>query len=374
MKLFPLHSLALFFICSSSLYATEVQLGGFIKTNARFVEGNLAFQDSWTGSAAVSEQTKRTQFSAQESRFNLTLSADNVQAFAEIDFVGSTQGSPIISNSYSPRLRHAYISYQGLTAGQTWSTLVNTSTFAETADLGGPLVGQAMVRQALVRYSTGSWQFALENPYTYGTQSPATANSYSIATGARTITTTNAPTATEQQWIDTKQDYLPDFIARYNHSGDWGNLSIAGLVRYLDPANTAQWAGGASLAAKIFTVGEDDLRLQLHYGHLGRYVGTNAARDIVLGELETSTSAMVAYRHFWTDSLRSTLFYGRTRTAVEHTDRSHIGLNLFTNLTQALSLGLEVGRYSLDDQPTEPLHYASQGASRYVQLSLQFYL
>ncbi|MGL5408918.1 MAG: hypothetical protein ACRDAP_09435 [Shewanella sp.] len=387
MKLFSLHTFALLLLGSASSYAADYQLGGFIKANARFVEGDVAFQDSWTGSGNLVEHTKRTQFSAQESRFNLTLTADKVQAFAEIDFVGSSQGNPIISNSYSPRLRHAYLHYQGLTAGQTWSTLVNTSTFAETADLGGPLVGQAMVRQALVRYSTQHWQFALENPYTYGTQAPEQApariQGSNTALSANAITNINpiapqasniAPASAEPQWIDTKQDYFPDIIARYNHSGDWGNISIAGLVRYLDPANTAQWAGGASIAAKIFTFGRDDLRLQLHYGHLGRYVGTNAARDIVQGELETSTSAMVAYRHFWTDNLRSSLFYGRTSTAVEQTDRSHIGLNLFTNLTQALTLGIEVGRFNIDDHLAAPVRYATQGVSHYAQLSMQFYL
>ena len=49
MKLQSLLTLAVYFICSSSLYAAGVQWGGFIKANTRFVEGNLAFQDSWTG-------------------------------------------------------------------------------------------------------------------------------------------------------------------------------------------------------------------------------------------------------------------------------------------------------------------------------------
>ncbi|MEL4243405.1 hypothetical protein [Shewanella xiamenensis] len=360
MKLQYLPTLAVYFICSSSLYAADVQLGGFIKANTRFVEGNLAFQDSWAGGGKVVEHSKRTQFGAQESRFNLTLNTDEAKAFAEIDFVGSSQGNPIISNSYSPRLRHAYISYQGITAGQTWSTLVNTSTFAETADLGGPLVGQAMVRQALIRYSTEQWQFALENPYTYGTQ-------------AQTDGLTSV-TAAKPNWIDTSHDYIPDMIARYNQSGEWGNVSISGLVRYLDPAGTSQWAGGLSLAAKLLTFGQDDLRLQLHYGHLGRYVGTDAARDIIEGELETSTSAMFAYRHFWTDYTRSTLFFGHTRTEREQTDRSHVGVNLFTNLTQALTLGIEVGRYQIEDNNSSAHPYAQQGMANYAQLSMQLQL
>lgn len=370
MKQHTLLALSLFFIPFSPLYGTELQMGGFIKANARYVEGNLKFQDSWTGGGSFADNTKRTQFSAQESRVNMTITSNEVQAFAEIDFVGSAQGNPIISNSYSPRLRHAFISYQGVTAGQTWSTLVNTSTFAETADLGGPLVGQAMIRQALVRYDTAHWQFALENPYTYGTQAPEQAS-------AQTKFATEL-TSTEPLWIDTNHDYLPDMIVRYNQSGDWGNVSISGLLRYLDSADTAQWGGGTSIAAKIHSIGKDDLRIQLHYGHLGRYVGTDAARDITDGQLENSLSVMFAYRHFWTQHTRSSIFYGHTSTKVEQTDRSHFGVNLFTNLTQSLTLGAEIGRYQMQDNitylvPTVSQPRATQGVANYAQVSLQFH-
>lgn len=342
-------------LLSTPVLATEYHFGGFLKANARYVDGNIAFQDSWTGGGSVTESAKRSQFSAAESRFNFSAKQGEVSGFAEIDFVGSTQGNAVISNSYSPRLRHAFIEYRGVTAGQTWSTMVNTSAFAETADLGGPLVGQAMVRQALVRYQTGHWQFALENPYTYGT--------------------TEQSSDLQKQWIDTSNDYVPDAVVRYDQQGDWGNVSVSSLLRYLDPEDSAQFGAGVSVAAKLHTFGRDDLRLQLHYGNLGRYVGTDAARDIVNGEIETTTSAMFAYRHFWTDRTRSSLFYGRTFTKVEQTDRFHIGANIFTNLSPVLALGFELGRYQIDDQLSAYSQQpAPQGSSNYAQLSLQFHL
>ena len=340
---------------ASTLTETNYQMGGFIKANARYVSGNIAFQDSWAGGGIVAEEAKRTQFSAQESRLNVKVTHGEVMGFAEIDFVGSSQGNPIISNSYSPRLRHAFIQYEHITAGQTWSRLVNTSTFAETADLGGPLVGQAMVRQALLGYDIDNWQFSLENPYTYGTNKLSNND--------------------EKQWIDTSNDYVPDAIVRYNQSGGWGNASLSSLFRYLDPADSAQFGVGFSVAAKIYTFGKDDLRMQLHYGHLGRYVGTDAAKDIINGQLETSTSMMFAYRHFWSERLRSSLFYGRTSTQIEQTDRNHFGINLFTNLTRELEVGFELGRYQIDDATPEfnPIE-SPQGSSNYAQLSLQFHL
>ena len=342
-------------LLSTPVLATEYHFGGFLKANARYVEGNIAFQDSWTGGGSVTESAKRSQFSAAESRFNFSANQGDVRGFAEIDFAGSSQGNAVFSNSYSPRLRHAYIEYQGVTAGQTWSTMVNSSTFAETADLGGPLVGQTMVRQALVRYQNEHWQFALENPYTYGT--------------------TEQSRTAEKQWIDPSNDYVPDAVIRYDQQGDWGNVSVSSLLRYLDPEDSAQFGAGVSVAAKLYTFGKDDLRLQLHYGNLGRYVGTDAARDIINGELETTRSAMVAYRHFWTHATRSSLFYGHTITEVEQTDRFHIGANIFTNLTPVLALGFELGRYQIDDQLSAYSQQgATQGSSNYAQLSLQFYL
>ncbi|WP_220768275.1 DcaP family trimeric outer membrane transporter [Shewanella sp. MBTL60-007] len=347
--------ICLFGAVSQSSMASEYHFGGFLKANARYVDGNIAFQDSWTGGGRVTDSAKRTQFSAAESRLNVGITHGDVTGFAEIDFSGSAQGNAAFSNSYSPRLRHAYINYNDFTAGQTWSTMVNTSAFAETADLGGPLVGQAMVRQTLVRYSTENWQFALENPYTYGTQAGST--------------------DTDKKWVDTSNDYVPDAVIRFNQQGDWGNVSVASLLRYLDPQDTAQFGAGVSFAAKLKTFGKDDIRLQVHYGNLGRYVGTDAARDMIDGEIETTTSAMFAYRHFWSERTRSSLFYGHTITEEEQSNRFHAGVNLFTNLTPALALGFELGRYQIDDgvSPYED-GTAPQGASNYAQLSLQFHI
>lgn len=112
-------------LLSTPVLATEYHFGGFLKANARYVEGNIAFQDSWTGGGSVTESAKRSQFSAAESRFNVSAKQGDVHGFAEIDFAGSSQGNAVFSNSYSPRLRHAFIEYQGVTAGQTWSTMVN---------------------------------------------------------------------------------------------------------------------------------------------------------------------------------------------------------------------------------------------------------
>ncbi|MBV7317191.1 hypothetical protein KU855_16260 [Shewanella sp. NIFS-20-20] len=281
----------------------------------------------------------------------MTASTGEVSGMIEIDFVGSQQGNGTVSNSYSPRLRHAVIHYQGFTLGQTWSTLVNTSAFPETANLGGPLIGESMVRQALVRYSSNNWQFSLENPNTYGTDAKG-------------------------KPLSKADDVVPDAVIRFNISGDWGNISVATLVRQLSASDSDQTlALGGSIAGKILVGRQDDLRFVLSHGNLGRYFATGGIQDIYRDQVETSSGGMMAYRHYWNDSLRSTLFYGRSLSDIQQVDRSHYGINLFTNFTPALVIGAELGRYRVDDgQPAWGLNDGSnyQGASDYLQLIMQY--
>ena len=57
-----------------------------------------------------------TDFQARESRLNFrvdhkTAGGSSVTAFVEMDFFTHGDGNEVVSNSYSPRLRHAFIKY-----------------------------------------------------------------------------------------------------------------------------------------------------------------------------------------------------------------------------------------------------------------------
>ncbi len=104
----------------------------------------------------------------------------------ELDFLGSAQGNENVSNSYSPRLRHAFFTYKNLTVGQTWSTFMNVSALPETVDFVGVMDGTVFARQPQVRYTTGNLEVALENP-------------------ASTVGGT-----------DTNDNSMPDVVARYS--------------------------------------------------------------------------------------------------------------------------------------------------------------
>lgn len=313
---------------------SSIEFGGYIKADARYVDGNVAYRDFWIGTGtALPEDSKQIKLFANETRFNTKYTHGDVMGFIELDFYGGG-GNEIISNSANPRIRHAFIKYKDILVGQTWSTFMNPGAIPESADFAGPAVGIVFIRQGQLRYTNGGLQLAIENPESFG----------------------GKPT----------NDDFPDLIARYNMKGDWGNVSFSGLARSLSTATgQSESTFGVSIAGKIKTVGKDDFRFQLHKGELGRYVSVVGATDLVGEKVEDTTSYMVAYRHFWTGDLRSTAFYGYVETDESNQERSHWGVNVFKSVTPSLSFGVELGNFSIDEQNAD---------SNYFQFSAKYAL
>jgi len=325
----------------------SLSFGGYVKVDARYMSGDIAANNYFIGSATpTNSDISNFGISANETRFNTKYVHGDVTGFIEIDFYGegtSGGGNEVISNSSKPRLRHAFVKYKDVLVGQTWTTFQNTSSLAESADFGGPLVASAFIRQGQIRYTMGGLQLSIENPETYKGVSG--------------------------------DDSIPDFIGKYTFKGDWGNVSLSAVGRQLqvDRAGTtdSESAVGFGIAGRINTFGKDDLRFQVHGGNTGRYVGVAAATDVAVNssngmtEVEETTSVMVAYRHFWTETLRSSIYYGNTTTDLTDRDRSHAAVNLFTNVTKQLSFGVEVGNFDMAE---------SNASSTYVQFSTKFVL
>jgi hypothetical protein len=297
----------------------KITFGGFIKADVRSISGDVSStatnNDYWIGAAAVTDDISTTKFTVNETRFNAKYVHGDVTGFIELDFYGGG-GNQIISNSSNPRLRHAFIKYKNITVGQTWTTFMNTSAIPESADFGGPLVAESFIRQGQIRYTNGGLQVSLENPHS--------------------------------DKGDTTQDSIPDFIAKYTFKGDWGNVSVSGLARQLNTlGGNTESAIGFGIAGRIKTFGKDDFRFQVHGGETGRYVGVVTARDLVGEEVEESTSIMAAYRHYWTEDIRSTVYYGSTDADLGNVKNNHVAVNLFKNYTKQLSFGIEVGNFEM---------------------------
>jgi hypothetical protein len=120
--------------------------------------------------------------------------------------------------------------------------------------------------------------------------------------------------------VENDDDSIPDFAARLQHTGKFGEIALAGLVRQLSVDNGAAqddaMAWGASLGGKIFLdqAKRYDVRFMATYGNgIGRYVGLNFAPDAIwvpgTSKLERvkNLAAMGAIRLGWTPTLRSTV-------------------------------------------------------------------
>ena len=241
----------------------------------------------------------------KESRINFrsTHLLDNgskLGTFIEMDFLLAPGGDERISNSYQPRLRHAFLTYNNWLFGQTWMTFFNVGALPENLDFVGPAESTIFGRQAQIRYTTGNWQFAIENPETTITPYEG---------GGRIVTDDNR---------------VPDLVLRYNLKGDWGAFTAAGIVRQLRYEGVAgpldvsdsETGWGISLSGKFVFGNKDDFRWMASTGSgMGRYMGLNTANGAVLdadGNLHAIDSWGVfgSYRHLWTDKWRSNFTLG----------------------------------------------------------------
>jgi hypothetical protein len=244
-------------------------------------------------------------FQAKESRINFRSdhildNGSKIGTFFEFDFMLSSQGDERISNSYAPRVRHAFVTYDNWLFGQTWMTFFNVGALPENLDFVGPAESTIFGRQAQIRYTRGNWQLAFENPET--TVTP-------YGGGAR---------------IDSDDNKVPDTVLRYNLSGDWGSFVAAGMVRqlrYEGPSggmdiNDATTSFSVSLSGKFVFANKDDFRWMATWGDgIGRYIGLNTSNGAVIdenGNLKSIEQIGVfgSYRHLWNDRWRSNFTVG----------------------------------------------------------------
>jgi hypothetical protein len=326
---------------------TTYKFGGYVKFDAMFSDYSDATPD---GSALMRQfyyapqipigdgtgsSDMTADFHARESRINFradttTAGGNKITAYVEMDFLTHTDGNEVVSNSYSPRLRHAFIKYDKWTFGQTWSTFMDVSVLPEALDFVGPAESTTFIRQGQVRYTSGNLELAVENPQTF------------VAGGTRDLST------------------VPDLIARYTFKMEGGSyVRVAGLMRNMKvgPPGGSQvdeTGFGVSASAKFIFGGGGDLRAMVTAGDgIGRYVGLGFVPDGYIdgttGQIETAETVawFVSYRHLWNDKWRSNIMYGTN--SVDYTDDVQAaGLNdnatsMHVNLIHKVLPKLDIG-------------------------------
>ncbi len=331
---------------------TTVKYSGYVKADAIFSDysdgtlaaGNIGRDFYIPSLTPVGGNSEGVQFDAhiRQSRFRFTTTTpteegDTITGVLEFDMIVTGGGNERVSNSWVPRVRHAFVKYKGFLVGQTWSTFMDVGALPETLDFIGNTDGTIFARQAMVKYTSGAWEMALENPETTLTPNGG---------GGRIVTDDNG---------------MPDVVLRYTHKADWGHIKVAGLGRQLvfdngSTIDSTETSYGISLTGKFKVGARDDIRVAFNTGAgLGRYLALNAANGGVIdanNEIEAidSTGYSIAYRHVWNDKFRSNFTYaafnadndialtGATATA----DTQSVRMNLLYQPTKKITVGGEL--------------------------------
>jgi hypothetical protein len=329
---------------------TTYKFGGYAKFDAMFSDysdaapsGNsLMRQFYYAPQIPIGDGTgssdNTADFQARESRLNFradttTAGGDKITAFVEMDFLTHGDGNEVVSNSYSPRLRHAFVKYNKWTFGQTWSTFMDVSVLPEALDFVGPAESTTFIRQAMIRYTSGNLELAAENPQTF------------VVGGDRDLST------------------VPDFIARYTFKLNGGSyIRLAGLLRSIKigppGGSQADESGyGISASAKFKFGNGSDLRAMATFGDgVGRYIGLGFVPDgyidAITGNIETAESLawFVSYRAVWNDKWRSNFMYGTNsidynddlQAATLNDTASSFHVNLIRSVAPKLDIGAEL--------------------------------
>ena len=362
---------------------TDIQIGGYVKLDSAF----SSYSDGNSATAGIGEdflvpstipiggESGDTKYHAHAKSSRLFIKshtefgAGAVNTHLEIDAMASGQGDERISNSYSQRLRHAYVDWQmdgnrSLLAGQTWSTFFNVGALPEGLDFVGP-VGTLFERQPQVRYSqkigSGQLQFAAENPASTlynGTENPYDDNS------------------------------TPDFVLRYNNSIGGLSYSAASMSRELAYENGGEGESrrgyAVSLSGKL-QLGRDDVRFMYSYGNaLGRYLGLNSYRAGIIeadGDIKLidQHGGFVALRHFWSDEWRSNLVLSATAadnpdTVSDMTAAAYqsLHLNLLYSPVPKMTLGGEYIFASKEVENISGLLTDDEGDLQRLQFSMKY--
>lgn len=300
---------------------TRIKLGGYVKLDAihdpdLVRSGNGEDFGLYSAipldGAVETRKGSNTRIHARQTRLNLTTTTPteygDLKVFVEGDFYAET-GSQTTTNADRFGLRHAYGQLGGWLIGQNWSNYMDLPAYPESLDFQG-VSGNTLLRQGQIRY----------------TYSPdGTGNSYSISVENPS---SDFLSGTSNTGIDADIDRAPDVVAKARFQSDYGEVSLKGVGRQIEAYNETSGNSddtfGYAVAAsgKLKTWGKDDFRFQIAYGDgIGRYIFDLAAASQAAGFDEPNNSiesikawgGYGAYRHWWTDSLRTNLIAGTTQ-------------------------------------------------------------
>ena len=235
-----------------------LQLGGFIDGDALFRTRNEVTDIASNFNTGIplpqSELAHENEFraTARQSRVAVLAHGDvdadqHVAAYAEADLQGAAgTANSNESNSYNPRIRQAFLSYDDdrigmhFLAGQAWSLVTMTKVGVTPRQEDLPLTidqqyvpGFSWTRQPQFRvakdFDSGKYWLAasIESPQvTYSTASAGTGVNFG------TVNYQNPGISTLTPGQNYSTDLAPDVIAKFAADPGWGHYEVYGLARF----------------------------------------------------------------------------------------------------------------------------------------------
>jgi hypothetical protein len=332
------------FLIRTSDGSAELRLLGSIRLTALFDFNGLQTSSSFNtyaipvGEANVDE--RRFEMNAGETRLGVEVtrrtSLGDIFVKVETDFLGP---------SGTLRLRHAYGTFWGFLAGQTWSTFGDPNSIPLTVDLDGPN-SSVSVRTVQIRYTSRidtalTWSAAIESP-------------------------SLEATIPDSIGLQPSFQRFPDVIARIRQSESWGHVQLAGVLRSITIRNPTgdldALAGvGFLVSGRVFLGGERPHRVlyQLVAGKgISRFITALSGEglDLVYNpttqsfDVASSLGTYVSYAREWTSNLLSYLTVGwislgniEDRPDDAFKQSAYVSANLFWDPSAGLRMG---GEYS----------------------------
>ncbi len=322
----------------------SLAIGGFIKTvaivdnhaeaaGADFLPAFLGTRrNDDDGNFTIDSTISRLDFDARA-----PVARGTVRGYLEFDMNDNNDSSLAL------KVRHAYGAWKSglgmLTAGQTWSTLMDMQILPE--GLTEPTVsGVIFQRQPMLRWSQSfneqfKYDIALEDP-----------SSNDVFRNEMTFGNSVYP------------DVI--FAGEYNKK-ETGHIRLAGIYRRIEVdsdggGTSAKNGWGLSFGAHLNTVGKDRVIFSGSYGEgLGRYLlGITPDSGATVDDsgdglrLRTNYGGMIGYQRYWTDNLRSSFVVGHARSDTiagqvgsTFSNSTYAYGNLVWNVLPYLSFGIE---------------------------------
>lgn len=336
---------------------TGFKFGGFVKVSAAVSSKGLNGIDDALGlynaDLLFADDNKGSRFgiSAKETRLHVSYakgdtSIGRVNAYVEGNFGVDGNGDANTIEAYGSSnqrfvLRHAYVEVGKFLIGQTFSTFLDPVSAPQVIDYGGN-AASVFARQPQVRFTQKLGMFTVR----LAAENPTSNLGYNLITDDQRI---------------------PDFIGRVDIDGDFGHISIAGIIRELRIDNgefeAHKLTGGIAVTASKEII-KNRLTTMMQYtrGGIGHYGSFSAFSDGIVLE-DAQGQAFIDPVNFhgftgsatlnWTDKLSTTIVGSYTENldpglntmtlgsghSIENVKSLHA--NLYYNVTDDLLLAFE---------------------------------